>query len=191
MAWSNDLFGSWEEFTYGKTCTLVKSAKRNLRRLITASALAISLVGGTPVDSSAEALEIPLASHENLVVPRIRAPSFMEDSGLRAGFSEARLFLGLTQEETAKILNVSASTIEKFEQGQTVAPQEFTREKYLAFVELHELYRSRYSTRKWAIRRYLKSPRSIYDGRSAFEFASSRGDNGIFEILGIEKQQLT
>lgn len=90
--------------------------------------------------------------------------------------------LGLTQEELARLLNVSARTISRWERGASF-PHPLAREKIRRWQRILE--RAQEVLKASAVPRWFHTPLPALGGRTPFEVACSpEGEAEILDLLG-------
>jgi DNA-binding XRE family transcriptional regulator len=141
------------------------------------TAIAVASVNFVP-NSFTQAQAAPIY-YENL-----HAPSPI----LRNRFKAAREFLQLSQVQAANMLRVSESSVEKFEIGVVEKPTRDTVSRYLALIQLADLYADVVGSKTYLVRSFLNTRSYYYQDKTPIEFAASH-DNGVFEMLSTERRK--
>jgi transcriptional regulator with XRE-family HTH domain len=107
---------------------------------------------------------------------------------LRQLVKDAREYLEITQDELARMLNLSPSTVEKFEQGEIKEPTAEVSRRYSAVALLTSIYRSKFGEKAFLVRHRVHEPSVYFGGKSLIEFAASQ-DDGIFLAVATEMRK--
>lgn len=111
-------------------------------------------------------------------------------ANLAAHLRDAREYFEMSQQEAARVLHVSESSLEKLEQGSTSRPSDSLIRRYLALIELVNLHRSVLKENQEASLAYWEAPSRLWDGLSAHEYAKQTDGQAIFEVLAAHRRIL-
>lgn len=190
----NAAFDRMEEFIYGNVFEPADSAtgrtigaglRRTVKAVLNRSAIAAAVV---IIAATAVPDDLTVLGESATQNPALEVLASVSPVELRLAFRKRREYLGLSQDRAARFLQVSPSSIEKYEQGSVKFPSEDNMERYMALIELARLYHSEFGRRKYLIKAALEGPSPYYDGKSALEFALETPD-GIFKLLGLERRK--
>ncbi|KKL63597.1 hypothetical protein LCGC14_2173490 [marine sediment metagenome] len=131
---------------------------------------------------------IPATSVDTFTFLGFAIPPELVVLKVRKDIIAARKYFQFAQVDTAKMLRLSESTIEQFEQERISNPTTETLQKYIAFIALSKLYKEAFGNKKYMVKTFLGSPSISYGRMSAIEYAASK-ENGIFHVLGIERRK--
>jgi transcriptional regulator with XRE-family HTH domain len=93
----------------------------------------------------------------------------------------------LSQEDLGNLLNISASTISKFERGEH-SPDAANFAKYNKFLELADYLQKSLNGKKYAIRQLFSHKLSIFGDMTTVEYSREIGEEGLNEVISSFKR---
>ena len=164
--------------------SIINRISRTAVGLVGTVALAVGLSGnvGTQFNSGQKRhLSGARASNISQVDERTRSDLVYE-------LLEIREIYNLSQDEVADLLNISKSTISKFERGEH-APDLKNYTKYLSFISLIEYLKDNLNDKKYAIRQILHQESKLFGGMNLIGFSKTIGEEGLNEVISLLKRQ--
>lgn len=190
------LFDDREQFFYGEITRLqeapldqttyeaLKESRKKTKqyfKVLASTVLSSVLYIGLPLTCTG-------ATAANVQTKRILSHWDFSDSDLKSDFTDSRKFLGLTQEQAAKILGLSVSTVEKIEQGVYENISKPSREHLGRFIEWASLLRDNHRNKKFVVRAIINSKMELLGDKSPIDYALSNPGAGIRELIALQHQ---
>jgi transcriptional regulator with XRE-family HTH domain len=189
-----------DDFIYGKTCTANSYGHaRQGKGIIANSAAARFTLSGLAIGTL---LSTPML----LRSPNSLAQGFVSIQKIKAGYAAKidrlddrtrqelarrvirnRHDFKLSQEDLGHLLNISPSTISKFERGEH-SPDFANLAKYNKFLELADYLQKSLNGKKYAIRQLFSHELSLFGDKTSIEYATILGDEGINEVISSFKR---
>jgi transcriptional regulator with XRE-family HTH domain len=186
-----DLFKnlSWEFFVYGNTCNVEEMSRERSKnfskRNINFDKLKIP-AGTLASTASTPPSQISLLKSTSTNLAQLTSYKYYSETGKRVRL--ARNLLSLTLEETASLLNISLSALQKLEGGDTQRPTKELLDQYLALIDLAAFLKRKLKGRKFVIVPLLRTPLTAFGDKTALAFAKVMGNEGIHRVLGVLKR---
>jgi DNA-binding XRE family transcriptional regulator len=111
-----------------------------------------------------------------------------KDPDLKHSFAQARKFIGLTQEQASKVLDLSTSAVEKIEQGVYSGLSTHSREQLSNFIEWVQVLREVHRDRKFIVRSIINTRTEVLGKMTPIEYAISNPKTGIKDLIALERQ---
>jgi len=186
------LIGTWEDFTYGKTCRIRIGAEQPLPvrgKVLSWKSIVFKLGASIGMTALVCAPLRPTCSTAETLCPQIFEAAHY-GSGLHWGRAvrKTREFLSFSQADAAKFLNLSLASLQKLEQGDTDEPYENTLLKYKSLIELGDLLKGALRGKKYTASAALRTPITAFGDMSALDFAEKLGEGGFLQVLGTFKR---
>lgn len=132
---------------------------------------------------STAGVSLPSIKRANLKAESSRSHKLDErtKADLVVEVAELRERLGLTQQQLADLLNVSLSTISKFERSEH-EPDASNMAKYQKFVQMVNYLDYKVGGRKFALRSLFHVESQVFDDMNVIDFAKAVGGEGLNEV---------
>lgn len=178
-------------FFYGETCkesdkdSFSAFAQKSVKKQFVIK-IPKGLAGVAKVDTSK--VQFALTSSYAPTLPNIQS-AYVEDWYKKLRWINE--MLELNQEQLAKILKVSTSTLQKIISKQTKQPQPATEEKLKQFLSLVEFVAEKVKGRKFQVRAFLLNPSLALGNISPVDYMmKNESEYAILEVEGVLKRVL-
>lgn len=180
-------FSRWDEFIYGKVC---QGSRRTLdRKQLSQSSIQVKKAIQVGLVFTTLAF-CPASSQGRVATSSLRGTLISrppKGKEISRRMLEARKLLSMSQEETATFLNLSLRSLQSLEKGEIELPTNTLLEKYKLYIEISNYLKSALNNRKFAISAAIRTPLSVFGGKSAVEYGKSTEDGGEYVLATLHR----
>lgn len=190
-----------DKFLYGETCTpnsfgykregkgiILNSQSGKLK--ISGFAVSTLLMGTIFLTSSGFSTYSTAYGREHLKPGYTSKVTKLDERGrqdLVKKITKFREDFKLSQDDLAKLLHLSTSTLSKLERGEHY-PDATNLAKYNSFVDFSEYLNQKLNGKKYTIRQLFSTKSSIFGDMTPIEFSHAVGEEGLNEVIGSFKR---